>query len=717
MNPEKVIVPDREAVGAFSLDRRQFLKILGGGIIICFTPVLPNLANETLAAGPGELPKDFNAFLRINEDGRVTLFTGKIEMGQGIITSLAQMLAEELDVPLSSVDMVMGDTDLCPWDAGTYGSMSTKFFGPPLRDAAAEARQILVLLASQRLNVPPDRLETRAGSVVDKQAPKRGVTYGALTKGKRIEKHLDGKPLLKPWTEFTVSGKPTKRTDAVAKVTGQAKFTADFTFPGMLYAKILRPPVHGAKLMDVDTSAAEKIPGARIVRDRDFVAALHATPDGAETALNEVMAKFSRPKTGWNDGNIFEKLLPKAPPGVVVGEAGNLDQGRKLASKVIEAIYRQGYVAHAPIETQAAVATIEDDRLKIWASTQRPFGATEEVAQALGISPEKVHIVTPFVGGAFGGKERNKQVVEAARLAKLTGRPVQVAWSRAEEFFNDYFQPAAIVKIASGLDASNRLVFWDYHVYFAGGDKAHTFYDIPNTKTLSYGDWRQNPGIHPFETGPWRGPNGNTNTFARESHMDTVAAAIGEDPLAFRLRHLKNDRVRRVLEAAASKFGWSSGKAPSGTGRGLACVVYKGTCVAAMGEIEVDKSTGQCRMKRVVCAQDMGRVINPEGAQMQMEGCIMMGLGYALTEVVRFRDGEILDRNFDTYELPRFSAMPKIETVLVDNRDMQPQEGGEPAITCMGGLVANAVYDAIGVRFDMLPISRDRVKEALSKRG
>jgi len=199
--------------------------------------------------------------------------------------------------------------------------------------------------------------------------------------------------------------------------------------------------------------------------------------------------------------------------------------------------------------------------------------------------------------------------------------------------------------------------------------------------------------------------------------MDTVAAAIGEDPLAFRLRHLKNDRVRRVLEAAASKFGWSSGKAPSGTGRGLACVVYKGTCVAAMGEIEVDKSTGQCRMKRVVCAQDMGRVINPEGAQMQMEGCIMMGLGYALTEVVRFRDGEILDRNFDTYELPRFSAMPKIETVLVDNRDMQPQEGGEPAITCMGGLVANAVYDAIGVRFDMLPISRDRVKEALSKRG
>jgi isoquinoline 1-oxidoreductase len=305
------------------------------------------------------------------------------------------------------------------------------------------------------------------------------------------------------------------------------------------------------------------------------------------------------------------------------------------------------------------VANVEGGKVTVWASTQRPFPAQEDVAQALGMPVENVHIITPFVGGAFGGKEWNKHAIEAARLAKLTGKPVQVMWSRAEEFFYDTFQPAAIVKITSGLDASNRLAFWDYHVYFAGGDKAPTFYDVPHRRTTSYGGWQETKGSHPFQTGPWRGPNGNTNTFARESHMDILAAAAGADPLKFRLTHLKDARMLRVLDAAANAFGWSSSAAPSGKGQGLACVIYKGTYVATMGEVEVDKSTGQCKVKRVVCAQDMGQVVNPEGAKMQMEGCIMMGMGYALTESVHFRDGRILDTGLDTYRIPRFSWMPK----------------------------------------------------------
>ena len=634
-------------------------------------------------------------------------------MGQGIITSLAQMLAEELGVPLYSVDMVMGDTDLCPWDAGTYGSMSTKYFGPPLRAAAAEARAVLIQLASENLKVPLEHLEVRSGHVVDKRAPKRGVSFGPLAKGQRIERHLDKKPPVKPISDFTVSGKPTGRTDAVEKVTGKAKYAGDISLPGMLYARIVRPPAHGAKLTDADTSAAEKVPGARVVRDGDLVAVVHSSPDQAEKALKLIQAKFIPPQTGLNDSNIFDHLLSVAPPGTAIAQNGDLQLGKGQAAKVIEATYRQGYVAHAPIETHAAVANVEGGKVTVWVSTQRPFPAKEDVALALGMPIENVRIITPFVGGAFGGKEWNKHAVEAAQLAKLTGKPVQVMWTRPEVFFYDTFQPAAIVKITSGLDSSNRLAFWDYHVYYAGGDKAPTFYDVPHRRTTSYRGLAGDKTLPPVRNRPLeRAKRKHQHICPRISHGHACGnCSCGS--ATFRLTHLKDKRMLRVLDAAATAFGWSTAAAPSGKGQGLACVIYKGTYVVAMGEVEVDKASGRCKVKRVVCAQDMGQVVNPEGAKMQMEGCVMMGLGYALTESMHFRDGEILDRNFDTYQIPRFSWMPKIETILIDNPDVAPQEGGEPAITPVGGLVANAIFDATGVRLHELPMTPERVQEGL----
>jgi nicotinate dehydrogenase subunit B len=712
---ETRIKNDADALGngALSPDRRRFLKIMGGGILVCFMPVFPDRVQEALAADHHGLPKGFNAFLRIAEDNRVTCFSGKIEMGQGIITSLAQMLAEELDVPLSSVDMVMGDTERCPWDAGTFGSMSTKYFGADLREAAAEARAVLIELTAERLQLPVERLETNSAFVYDKQAPHKKISYGELTRGKTIERYLDKIPSLKPRETFTISGKAVGRTDASEKVTGKARYAGDISLPDMLYARIVRPPAHGAKRIEVDTSAAEKIPGARIIRDGGLIAVAHSLPDEAERALTLIKAKFRRPQTNLNDTNIFDHLLAVAPPGTVVAEKGDLHRGRNLSSRVIEAIYRHGYVAHAPVETHTAVANVAKGKATVWASTQRPFGAREEVAEALGLPLQRVRIITPQVGGGFGGKTHNRQVVEAARLAKRTGRPVQVAWTRAEEFFYDNFLPAAVVKVASGLDRSKRVIFWDYHVFFAGGDRAPSFYDVPHKKTTAYGSWRGGPGFHPFGVGPWRAPDSNTNTFARESHVDTLAAAAGMDPLSFRLVHLQDKRMIRVLEAVAKGFGWSSAAAPGQRGRGLACGIFKGTYVAAMGEVEVDQANGHCRVKRVVCAQDMGQVVNPEGARLQIEGCVMMGLGYALAEKIRFQDGEILDLNFDTYEIPKFSWLPKIETILIDNPDMPPQEGGEPAVTCMGGLVANAIFDATGVRFHELPISPERIREAL----
>jgi len=709
------------------LTRREFLKSLGGGIIIFFC--IGDLSvSEAQRRGRG-YPEDFNAYLRIGADGRVTCLTGKVELGQGVVTSLAQMLADELDVALESVDMVMGDTSVCPWDMGTFGSMSTRFFGPALRAAAAEARTVLIELAAEHLQVPSDRLATKNGVVFDKNQSQKQVAYGQLAKGKIIERHLKEKPALKTVSEFNVMGKPALRRDALEKVTGKAKYAGDIRLPDMLYAKILRPPAHGAKLTSLDTSAVEKIEGVRLVRDGDLIAVLAKNPDEAEDALEQIKAGFDVPKVEVDDENIFEHLLNNAPKRNVVDSGGDIKSGEKLADITVEQTYLNSYVAHAPIETHTALAKIEGDKATVWASTQTPFSLKDQVAQVLGFAAENVRIITPFVGGGFGGKSQNSQAIEAARLAKLTGKPVQVAFSRAEEFFYDTFRPAAVVKIRSGLTNSGKIVFWDYGVYFAGSRGSQQFYDVPHHVTATFGDSGRGKGSpHPFATGPWRAPANNTNTFARESQIDIMASKAAMDPVEFRLKNLKDKRMLRTLKAAAEKFGWTppafAGASmsprrrglPSGRGKGCACGIDSGTYVATIAEVEVDKTTGHVQVERVVCAQDMGVVINPEGAKLQMEGCITMGLGYALSEEVHFKGGRVLDLNFSTYELPRFSWVPKIETVLVKADEISPQGGGEPAIICMGAVIANAIYDAAEARLFQLPGTRERIKQALGNR-
>jgi len=325
-----------------------------------------------------------------------------------------------------------------------------------------------------------------------------------------------------------------------------------------------------------------------------------------------------------------------------------------------------------------------------------------------------VRVTTPFVGGGFGGKTRNQQVIEAARLARLAGKPVQVAWTRKEEFFYDTFRPAAVIKLKSGLDRDHRIVFWDYDNYFAGSRSSQPLYEIPNHKVSARGGWMGGGGqAHPFRVGAWRAPGSNTNVFALESQIDIMAQAAGIDPLTFRLTHLTDKRMRRVLMAAADKFGHQFSRTPTKKGFGIACADYKGTYVVTMAEVKVDRKSGVVRVERVVCAHDMGEVINPQGAKLQIEGCITMGLGYVLREEIHFKGGKVLDENFDTYELPRFSWLPNIETVLVDNPAMSPHGCGEPAITPMGAVIANAVYDAIGVRMFELPMTPARIKKAM----
>jgi CO/xanthine dehydrogenase Mo-binding subunit len=698
---------------AFPLNRREFLKLVGGGILV-FSTVRCSWAQEGGRRSGRALPEDFNAFLRIGEDGKVTGYTGKIEMGQGVITSLAQMLADELDVPYDSVHMVMGDTALCPWDRGTFGSMTTRFFGPPFRAAAAEAKAVLVELASEKLGVPKEQLKTRDGAVYV-AGGNRKVTYGELTKGKKIMRHVKGAAVETP-ADFTIVGKSEMRRDSIDKVTGRAHYAGDIKVPGMLCARILRPPAHGAKLLSVDTSGAKVVKGVEVVHEGDLVAVLHPDPEAAEQALQKIKVEFDRPKPYADDKTIFEHLLKVAPEGEVVASGGNLAEGRKTADLLVEETYLNSYVAHSPMEPHTALAKMEGSKLTIWASTQTPFPLQEAAASLLGMPSANVRVITPFVGGGFGGKSAIRQALEAARLAKLTGKPVQVAWTRAEEIFYDTFRPASVIKIKAGVTKAGLLSYWDYGVYFAGGRGSEQFYDIPNHRTMSYGSgWSAAPDAHPFATGPWRAPANNSNTHARESHIDMLASKAGVDPIEFRLKNLKDERMRRVLQAAAKQFGWKPAKSPSGRGLGVACGTDVGAVVAHIAEIAVDKASGHIQVKRVVCAQEMGLCVNPEGARIQMEGCITMGLGYALTEELKFTGGDIHDKNFDTYTIPRFSWLPTIETVIVDARDKPAQGGGEPAVICMGAVVANAVYDATGKRMLQLPMTPERVKAALSR--
>lgn len=703
-----------EYVRPGGLARRDFLKIAGGGVFVAVS--LGELSGlQDVRRQGSEYPDDINAYLRVGEDGRVTGYAGKIEMGQGAITSLPQMIADELDVAYDSVDMVLGDTDLCPYDMGTFGSRTTRYFGPALRAAAAEARGVLLELAAERLGAPRERLAVKDGVVQDPARPSVKATYAELVAGKRIERRLTPRPATKPVPEWRVMGRPFLHRDARDKVTGEALFSGDVRVPGMLYGKVLRPPAHGAKLRALDASAAEKLEGVRIVRDGELIAVLHELPDAAEAALALVKAEYDVPETKLDPETIFDHLISVAPEARVVAEGGDLRKGAELAERVFEEKWLNGYVAHAPIEPHTALADVDGDRATVWASTQAPFRLKEEAAQALGVPAANVRVITPFVGGGFGGKTRNIQAVQAVRLSKLAGRPVQVAWSRADEFFNDSFRPAAVVRIRSGLDGAGRIVLWDYDVLFAGDRSSAQFYDIPHHRTVSRGQWGGGAGAHPFAVGAWRAPGSNTNVFARECQIDIMAAAAGLDPLEFRMRNLADERMKRVLRAAADAFGWRPAATPSGRGVAIVTSDYLGTYVATAAEVAVDPATGRVRAKRVVCAQDMGQCVNPQGARIQIEGCIVMGLGYALTEELRFRGGEVRDLNFDTYEIPRFSGLPEIETVLVRNDDLPASGGGEPAIINMGAVLANAVFDATGARLFRLPMTPERVRAALAR--
>jgi isoquinoline 1-oxidoreductase len=686
--------------------RRDFLKTSGSGLFVFFaTGALGGLAPQQSRRS---YPTDFNAYLKIGDNGRVAVYCSKIEMGQGIITSMAQMLAEELDVSLDSIDMVMGDTMFCPWDSGTTGSRSTKNYGPPLRQAGAEARAILLQMAAEQLDTKPEHLQVNDGVISEKLNASKKVTYAELVKGKQIDRQISDVQI-KAISEHTISGKPIKRMDAMPKVTGEAKFASDIILPGMLYAKILRPPSHGAKLVSVDVSKAQSISGAKVIQDTGLVAVLHEKPDLADYALSLVTAKWEEQKPKVDNRSVFDHLKNLAPDGRVHVERGSLPEGRAVAEQRVTSEFYNHYVAHAPMEPYSVLANVEDDKATIWASTQAPFRVRATAAETLGITEEKIRVITPFVGGGFGGKKSGQQISDAVKLSKMTSCPVQLAWSRREEFFYDAFRPAALVQLESGLDDEGRIVYWDCDVLFTGSRSSEPIYNIPHYRVQT----RSARDAHPFSTGAWRGPGSNTNVFAMESHTDMLALAAGMDPLSFRLNNLTDQRLIRVLKLAVDESGHNFKSSPDGVGYGISCTNYLNTCVATIAKVEVDRSNGQVKVEHVVSAQDMGEIINPQGAKLQIEGGITMGIGTALYEELEFGGGEIHTVNFDSYRFARFSDAPPIDAILVNNPDLPPQGCGEPAITTIGAALANAIYDAVGARMFTLPMTPERILAAM----
>jgi len=694
----------------FGMDRRDFMKRFGTGLVVAFSAGKAPLKAGALLQDdtPG-----INAFLRIGEDGRVTVFAGKVELGQGPITSLPMEVADELDVRLEDVDIIMADTDLCPWNQGTYGSLSTRIFGQVLRGAAAKARAILLKMAAEELSVDVAELETHDGVVQSKIDSGLIITYGELTKGKEILETSVGDVALKKVSEFRIMGTSKLRVDSREKVTGEAKYAGDIQIPDTLCARILRPPSLGSKLVSVDTTQAEGMEGVKVVRDGDLVAVLHPSQHVAGLAIAKVTAEWEEEAVDMNQETLFDHILEVATESRTLASEGKLEQGKEAAVKNVSSTFLDPYIAHSPMETHTATAMMEDGRMKVWASCQTPYPTRDGIAEELGMDQKDVQLLPIFVGGGFGGKIYNPQAVEAARLAKLTGKPIQLVYTREEEFIYDRLRPAAVVKVDTGLDEAGKITYWDFAVHQGGGRESVHFYDIPNSRTRTLSAPSETMG-HPFFTGAWRAPSVNTNTFARESHMDILAVAAEVDPVEFRLRHLEHDpRMANVVKTGAERFGWTPAKGPSGRGYGFAVGIDVGSYVVVFVEAEVDKSTGYVQVKRAVCCQDMGMVVNPQGAILQMEGCILMGLGYALREEIQFEGRKMTSTNYDSYAITQFNMVPELEVVLVDSKDETPYGGGEPPIVVMGGAVANAVFDATGARVFRQPLTPERVKEAM----
>jgi nicotinate dehydrogenase subunit B len=732
-----------------ALSRRTFTKGISG-IIVAFTLDPRALLAQEPARLPGSLQNNrlLESWIRINADGTATVFTGKVELGQGIVTALAQIAAEELDLPLARVKMVSGDTGATPNEGMTAGSQSIENSGTALRMAAAEVRSLLLALAAPRLEMGADSLSVADGVI--SAANGRKITYGELADSINLRREATAKVAPKPAGLHRIVGQSIPRFDIPAKVTGGAVYVQDMRPAGMVHGRVVRPPRYGARLESVDEAKAKAVSGViAVVRDGSFLGVIAEREEQAvkaRLALSD-SARWSAGPALPDPARLFEHLKSLPSKDAVIG----VKQAPAPASaRVVEATYTKPYMAHASIGPSCALAELRDGQYTVWTHSQGVFPLRGEVAKTLKVVPSAVRCVHVEGSGCYGHNGADDVALDAALLARaVPGKPVRLQWMREDEFAWEPYGPAMAMQAKAALDADGRIVDWSYELwsnshstrpastsghnvlaswYLAepqtmgpptsppqpagGGDRnSIPLYEFPNQRVVHH--FVQDM---PLRVSALRTLGAYANTFALESFLDELALAAGADPVAFRLAHMKDPRARAVIEEVARIANWKAGEPGTGTrGRGIGFSKYKNLAcyVAVVAEVEVDRASGKVRVPRTWAATDAGLVINPDGLVNQIEGGIIQSTSWTLLEEVRFDQNGILSRDWSSYPILTMPDIPKVEVALINRPNERALGAGEGSQGPAVAAIANAFAHATGKRIRDLPFHPERVKAAL----
>jgi len=748
----------------YVLTRRQLLQS-AGAVIVTFSlsRAFRGSALAQSATAQRELDESqVDSWLAVASDGRVTVYCGKVELGTGIRTALAQIVAEELDVPFERVEMIMGDTATTPDQGYTAGSKSIQVAGPVLQRAAAEARAVLVARASDRLGEPVTRLTVRDGVVSVVNDASKSVSYGELA-GSGFDRSftvgedggVSGTAPLKDPKDYTIVGKSFARVDIPPKVTGQPSYVQDVRIDGMLHGRIVRPPLRtftgvGAVVESVDESSVADVPGlVQVVRNGNFIGVVAEREEQAIEAARKLKVTWRLTETLPEHENLYEYLrtLPVSEE-ETVADAGDVETALASAARTLEATYLWPFQAHASMGPSCAVADVRPDSVQIWSSTQGVYPLRGAIAQLLGRDEETVRVIHVEGAGCYGHNGFDDVAADAALLSQAVGRPVRVQWMREDEFAYEPKGPAMVIDLRGGLDESGNVVAWDYTVltpghstrpggqagnllagqlidppapeppirHGGGNRNALHLYAFPNNRIITR--WLDSTVLRQSAL---RSLGGMANTTAVECFLDELAAAAGADPIEFRLRYLTDPRAIDVVKKVAEASGWDTrpaGAASNGSvarGRGVAFSRYESefTYVAVVAEVEVDRSTGRVRVDRVVVAHDCGRIINPDGLTNQIEGNVIQGVSRALKEEITWNAEGLTSLDWESYPILTFPEVPTVEVALIDRPELPPLGAGEPAHCNIAAAIGNAIFDATGARLRTVPFTPERVKAAL----
>lgn len=761
------------------MDRREFLKSssalfvsvgAGGALSSAFV-------GEAGAQGAGSWaspnPELLDTWLSVAKNGAVTVWSGKVDHGQGLATAYAQIVAEELDVSVDQVTVLMGDTISSCNQGGASASTGVRAGGNPLRNAAAEARRLIVAAGAAKLGVPADGLDTANGYVTAKGDAAKRVSYGELVGDQPFNAKLEwnkqvgngmnvtGQAKPKPASAYKVVGQSVPRQDIPAKMLATEDYLTNASLPGMLHGRMIRPPVSGAVPVSVDAASIASIKGARVVHKQAFLGVVAETEWDAIKAARRLKVQWSaaNPNFPGHDG-VFDHIRKAAP---VASNGANAFYGKKefkeqptldalkSSARVVEAEYECAFQSHARMAPSVAVAEVKDGYATVWSDTQKPHYHRQGIAKLLGIPEEKVRVFFKHGAGSYGRSDADEASFEAAVLSREVGRPVRMQWSRAEGIAWDPKAPAAVVTAKAGLDSAGNVSAWYFRAKgFSGWDvkwvadgpeqtlagqqlghkkwNMHNFdvptesYAFPNACVFWQTVMPLQDEVSPLRAAHMRAPQEFQTRFGQECFVDEVAAAVGQDPIAFRLKHVKNLREAAVLKAVAEKSGWGPAdwkprrdSGPVQRGRGVSMLAAYGSFIAVVADVEVNNRTGKVAVKRVTVANDSGTVINPGNLRLVIEGNVIQGLSRTLHEEVTFDRNRVTSVDWATYPILDSTEVPEaIDITLLGTQANPPGGAGEPALVCMPSAVANAIHNATGTRIRRFPFTAQRVKKALT---